>query len=446
MLTDRPLPQATDIERTVLGSMLADKQTAEKVFELLAPDCFYFAAHKQIFLAAKELNATEKPVDIISINEALENKGELERAGGSSYLAELGENLTVFSNIEYYCHILLERAARRTLIQNMSSIINMAFDMEILLENLSVLTNEVAQKISDATEAQNGNEQDKAQIIIPYTLTERMKKYNSERIVPQGEDTGWVSLNKHYKPARGTLNIIVGAPAHGKSEVLDALAINLSLLSQWRWLIFSPENYPTELHLKKLIEKHIGKNIHNCSETEIENSMIWINQFFIFVKLSEDNHNFDALMRLIRQTIKDQTIDGIIIDPWNELDVQTGEQEKETDRIGRQLSRLRRFGRRNDIAIFIAAHPAKMYRNRNTGKYDIPTLYDISGSAHFSNRADNGFCVYREIDETTGALKDEIQLHIQKVKFKIHGSQGLVNLFYDRESGRFTEERTATQW
>ena len=67
-------------------------------------------------------------------------------------------------------------------------------------------------------------------------------------------------------------------------------------------------------------------------------------------------------------------------------------------------------------------------------------LYDISGSAHWYNRADNGICIYRQADKETGILRDEVDVYVQKIKFKVHGSQGLVHLTYERESGRFYED------
>ncbi len=440
MLTDKILPNSIDFERTVLGSMMTDKVVAAKVFELLTPDIFYNTAHRKIFKTALQLFRAEKPVDIITINAALLESGELEQIGNSVYLAEIVENITSIENIEHFCREVLDRAARRQLIQSAESTQQAAYDCDLPLEKLVDLTNNMAALITNTVEHAIGNEQDKAEIIRPQALTERMIRYNEDlTIVPRGVNTGWVSVDKHYMPAIGTLNIITGAPAHGKSELLDALAVNIALQSQWKWLMFSPENYPTEIHLKKLIDKYLGKNIHTCTPGEISSAMEWINLYFRFIKLSEDNHNFDALTRLARQAMKDEPYQALVIDPWNELDIKGDEYEKETDRIGRQLAKLKRFGRRNDCAVFIAAHPAKMYRNRTTGKYDIPTLYDISGSAHYANRADNGLCVYRETDETTGALKDEIQLHVQKVKFKIHGSQGLIRLLYSRDNGRFYE-------
>lgn len=62
----------------------------------------------------------------------------------------------------------------------------------------------------------------------------------------KGVSTGWPSLDECYKIAKGTLNIITGIPGHGKSEFVDALMVNTATAHDWRWFVYSPENYPFE--------------------------------------------------------------------------------------------------------------------------------------------------------------------------------------------------------
>jgi twinkle protein len=79
-------------------------------------------------------------------------------------------------------------------------------------------------------------------------------------------------------------------------------------------------------------------------------------------------------------------------------------------------------------------HPAKIYRNKD-GTRPVPTPYDISGSAHWYNKADNIICVHR--DQANGS--QDVELHIQKVRFKHVGHLGLAILKYDKVTGRYFE-------
>ena len=68
------------------------------------------------------------------------------------------------------------------------------------------------------------------------------------------------------------------------------------------------------------------------------------------------------------------------------------------------------------------------------GSYDIPTLYDIAGSANFYNQVDNGITVYRNMATKTTTA------YIQKVKFRHIGTLGHADFKYNLQNGRYTEE------
>jgi len=91
------------------------------------------------------------------------------------------------------------------------------------------------------------------------------------------------------------------------------------------------------------------------------------------------------------------------------------------------------FCAKYNVHVFLIAHPTKIPKDIVTKKHNIPTLYDISDSAHFYNKAFNGICVYRNFDTNT------VDVHVQKVKFKWVGKTGMVSFTYDIPSGRYTE-------
>ena len=126
-------------------------------------------------------------------------------------------------------------------------------------------------------------------------------------------------------------------------------------------------------------------------------------------------------------------VDGVLIDPWNELESTRPEKTSETDFIGLSLKRSRMFARKNDLWFGIVAHPTKMRKDPKTGDYPIPNLYDISGSAHWYNKADNGFIVHRDFEAKV------TRVILQKVKFKYYGHPGEVEMKYDLASGRYSE-------
>ena len=84
--------------------------------------------------------------------------------------------------------------------------------------------------------------------------------------------------------------------------------------------------------------------------------------------------------------------------------------------------------------MWIVAHPTKMVKDKS-GKYPIPELYDIQGSSHWRNKADNGICVHRDyVNETT-------EIHVQKIKFRYAGKQGMISFKYNEKDGSYTEHQ-----
>lgn len=247
-----------------------------------------------------------------------------------------------------------------------------------------------------------------------------------------GLSTGFEGLDEFYTITKGQLNVVNGIPTHGKSEFMDQIACNMSQKHNWNWLVFSPENYPPQYHIEKLLSKFIEKPFRpgptpRMEDYEVLKGLDWIDKHFTFINISEYGTNLESILMLAKMT---KSIDGMIIDPWNEVAHNLSPGQSETNYIGDSLSKIRRFARANNIAVWVVAHPQKLQKMDNKA-YPVPTPYDISGSAHWYNRADNCITVYRE--------DDCVEIYIQKVKFKANGNKGMVRFRYEIPTGVYYE-------
>ena len=95
-------------------------------------------------------------------------------------------------------------------------------------------------------------------------------------------------------------------------------------------------------------------------------------------------------------------IRGLVIDPYNELDHQRPVQMTETEYVSQMLTKIKRFAQYYDVHVWFVAHP----RQLREWKGEPPNLYDISGSAHFINKADNGIVIHRNRDPDKGNLNE----------------------------------------
>ena len=105
--------------------------------------------------------------------------------------------------------------------------------------------------------------------------------------------------------------------------------------------------------------------------------------------------------------------------------------QSETQYISEFLEKLRSFARRRQVLVVLAAHPTKMKRDPLTKQFPVPTMYDISGSAAFFNKADFGIAIERD------RTKEVTRVHVQKVKFRHLGQPGVASFKYNYHNGRF---------
>jgi len=231
------------------------------------------------------------------------------------------------------------------------------------------------------------------------------------------------------------LAIVTGIPASGKSEFVDYLVTKLNIKQGWKAAFFTPENYPLKFHYAKLFEKLIGKKFSQSKSSELEWDMAYdyIRNNFFYI-LNEEDFTVKSILDSAKILIKTRGIKILVIDPYNKLEHKYT--DSETQYISRFLDQVIQFAKINDVLIFLVAHPKKM--NKVDGKIEVPSLYDISGSANFYNKTDYGITVHRKTNDENVML-DEVKVYFQKIKYKHLGKQGIIDLNYDYESGRFNQ-------
>lgn len=261
--------------------------------------------------------------------------------------------------------------------------------------------------------------------------------------LPKGAKTGWSSLDSYYTVAPGQMTILTGWPGSGKSEWLDHLMINLTA-QNWKFAVFSAENLPVELHIAKLLEKRLGLPFsegprQRIPRDELSEHCIDLANNFRFICQQERAVNLDDIIKSANQWLltDDGRKRGLVIDPWNEVEHNRPRHIMETEYISQSLSRVRNWGRQNGVHIWLVAHPAKQARDE--GLLPIPKPDMISGSQHWWNKADCALTVYRQPVDEGSAFANQVEIHIQKIRFKNIGKLGKVTLNYDKVTGRYTE-------
>jgi twinkle protein len=277
-------------------------------------------------------------------------------------------------------------------------------------------------------------------VIIPHAeIREKVVSLWKSGGLPKGDSTGWPSLDNLYTVGMSQWTLVTGTPNSGKSEFVDALMVNLAKRGNWKFWIYSPENQPLELHHAKIIEKYIGKPFNpgpnqRIDEDDLDAAETWMDGKFIFCKPNKPDilSILDESGELATRYTQGKM--GIVIDPWNFLEHHRPTHLSETEYVSQTLSHVIERVRAYKIHLWLIAHPAKMQKDRD-GKYPVPTPRDVSGSAHFWNKADNCLTVHR--DQAEGS--QDVDIHCQKVRWKHIGRIGVTTLRYDRVTGRYSE-------
>ena len=247
----------------------------------------------------------------------------------------------------------------------------------------------------------------------------------------KGVTVGHDNLDRLISFETKRLCIITGSPGSGKSEFIDELAERLNIKYEWRFAFFSPENAPLSFHFGKLAEKFTGKkfNKQTLPYGEFQQVKEHLKKNFFFISPEQD-FTLDSILQKAQVLVRRKGIKALVIDPYNRVESTLEKGQTETQAVSKFLDKLTNFAQRNDVLVILMAHPTKLPKGKDGG-IEVPTLYDISGSANFFNKADFGIVVHRD------RINNVTEIHVQKVKFRHLGECGKADFKYNLNNGRY---------
>lgn len=204
-----------------------------------------------------------------------------------------------------------------------------------------------------------------------------------------------------YNLRVGDFQVITGIPSHGKTAFVDDLCCNMVQTHGWRPAIASFEQNPNEDHRRALRTWYTRKKEVDMTEGEKDAADAWIDKSFMFiVPDDEDLVDLKWTLEKAETAVIRHGANMLIIDPWNEMDHERPNGMSLTEYTGFAIKEFKRFAKRFNVHVIVVAHPQKPRDRDKDGNLRIPSLYDISDSAHWYNKADVGIIVHRTGDET----------------------------------------------
>lgn len=227
------------------------------------------------------------------------------------------------------------------------------------------------------------------------------------------------------------LCVVSGIPGSGKSEFIDEIAERLNVRYGWKFAMFSPENAPLAYHAAKLVEKFTGKRFgkKTLDADMYKKVKEHLEENFFFI-VPKDNFKLDNILDKAKSLVRRKGIKALVIDPFNRLENEIPSGMTETNYISKALDKLTEFAQKHDVMVVLMAHPNKQMKDKD-GIIPAPTMYDINASANFFNKADYGIVVHRN------RLVGNVEVHVQKVKFRHLGTCGTAYFHYNLNNGRY---------
>ena len=395
-------PQALELEASVIGALMIEKEAFSSITDLLRPESFYSDQHRHIFETVQALSAKDAPIDVLSVAEQLKQSGKLEQAGGVIYLSDLTRRVASAAHIRYHAQIIAQKATARDLISAACQIEEKGYDET---QDVDELVEEATAKIFEIS--QRAQKRDVTHIYPVITEAfDRMHKASENEGNISGIPSGFTELDKITSGwQKSDLVIIAARPAMGKTAFVLSMAKNIAVDFNIPVAIFSLEMSNVQL-VNRLIMNVCeieGNKIRNGRLTKAEwdkldNSIGVLQNAPIYVDDTPGLSVFE-LQSKARKLVKEHKIQMIIIDYlqlMNANGMNFGSREQEVSIISRNLKGL---AKELDIPVIALSQLSRAVEKRDSSNSNVdgkkPLLSDLRESGAIEQDADMVCFIHR---------------------------------------------------
>ncbi len=378
-------PQNIEAEESVLGAMLVAEPALSRVIDevKLNAEDFYLEKHGAIFRAVHDLYAASKPVDELSVSEALVQRNEIDAAGGKHYVSELAAKVPAAGNAKHYAEIVQQNSLLRRLLGAGQEIQGWVHERDgeprELSERAEKLLFDVAHK-EQASDFRLLSE-------ILHDEVDRLEKLSTGELELTGTPSGFRDIDAitgGFQP--GNLIIVAARPAMGKSAIVANIAENVAVKRGMPVAFFSLEMSEVELaqrfiacrarisgdKLRKgqVAQKDWPKVVRACNE--LEEAPLWFDD-------SSDLGLLDlrAKARRLHAQTQDQGGLGLVILDYLQLMRADDPRANRVEQVGQMSRGLKILARELEVPVLAISQLSRAPEQRTPAK---PMLSDLRES------------------------------------------------------------------
>jgi replicative DNA helicase len=431
-------PQNLEAEESVLGAMLLSPTAVGTVSEILSAADFYRESHAKVYRAALGLWAKGEPVDAITIADELDERGELEAAGGQSRIAELAALVPSTSNVEHYARIVKEMSTLRGLVRAGQEIARLGQERP---GEVTDLVDRAEQIVFELGQQRVTSDFSHIEALLKESF-ERITQLYEAGVEVTGVPSGYRELDLLTSGFQaGNLVILAARPSMGKSALGLCIAANLGVRHSVPVALFTLEMSKSEVTQRMM-----------CSEAKVESQRLrsgrlapddWPRLTAACDRLMKapiyvDDSGSTTIMELrskARRLKSREPALGLIIVDYLQLMTSGASAENRVQEVSQISRALKVLARELDVPILAMSQLSRAVEQRHDKR---PLLSDLRESGSLEQDSDLVFFVYR--DEYYLGEESE-QQGIAEVILAKHrnGPTGTVKLSFLRRYAKFAD-------
>jgi replicative DNA helicase len=430
-------PQSSDAEESILGALLIDGEVMLEIADSLKPGDFYKPANAKVYSAIQRLYEQSQPIDILTVSEELERRGQIEEIGGRAALADLCDRTPTAVHAKQYAKIVERKSMLRGLIGAAGRIASIGYEDP---SDISEAIDRAESELFAVSErrAANGFTQIGTLVGAAYDQLDRMHQNRGQLM---GLRTGYTAIDTITQGLQNSDFIVLAArPSVGKTSLALNIAENVSLREGKSVGVFSLEMSKEQLVLRLLssVTKINSFNLRSGQVKDLDfpkiaDALGTLSNAKMFI---DDTVNISVMeLRTKARRLKmEQGLDLLIVD-YLQL-MQPGQQNRDGNRVQEvsDISRgLKALARELGIPIIALSQLSRQTEAREKGE---PRLSDLRESGAIEQDADVVIFLYRdgERSDDAGVTGEAINFNVAKHR---NGPTGSGQLWFRKEETRF---------
>lgn len=437
-------PQNLEAEQSLLGSLLIDRNAFDKIADIIHPDDFYKNAHRHIYEALQLLYSKQEPIDLLTATNVLEEKNELEKIGGRSYLVTLSSAVPTSSHIVQYANIVKKKATLRRL-QNVSTEINnLTHDEE---QDIDTMLDLAEQKLFSVSQRFLSQTFTPISSILGETF-DRIDELHKSSGKLRGVPTGFGDLDNLLAGLqKSDLVILAARPSVGKTSLALDIVRQVAVKAKVPVGVFSLEMSKEQLvdrllcaeanvDLWRMRTGRLSDREEDDDFPRIGHAMGLLSESPIYI---DDSASLNVMeIRTKARRLKAEHNLGLIVIDYLQLMEARANAENRVQAVAEITRSLKGIARELNIPVLALS---QLSRAVEMAKPAIPRLAHLRESGSIEQDADVVLFIYRKaadrnyrLEELTSQDRHLAEIHIAKHR---NGPTGMVKLFFDEQRACF---------